>query len=453
MPEPTAADLRVAFRLPPRDAVRFFEAKGYRITWDWREMEGEAHAKAFTVARASRLDILQDIRGAVDTALKEGRTERWFVDTLKPVLQAKGWWGREIEPETGEIPHPGPTGRAPMLGSPHRLRTIYRTNLQSAYMAGRWKAMDAARATHPYLQYVAVLDSRTRPGHRAMHGKVFRADDPIWHTHSPPLGFNCRCRLRPLTARAVEREGLAPSSSEGHLTEVERPMSARDPNGPQTIVTAYKGPGMQRAVAPDPGWNYNVGEAWTKPFTPPPLDTLPRTFPEGVPLPDLPAPAKIEASRLLPEGRAPEEYARAFLAEFGASEQKPLVYRDVAGDPVVIDDALFRDGAGNWKAAKGGRGPYMRLLADAVRVPDEIWLRWEESRDAPGKWLLKRRYIKTFEIDDGAGTDTQYGLAVFEIGKDGWTGSTAMIAKPDRSPAARARYIAQQRDGFLRYRK
>ncbi|WP_279613480.1 PBECR2 nuclease fold domain-containing protein, partial [Burkholderia pyrrocinia] len=99
------------------------------------------------------------------------------------------------------------------------------------------------------------------------------------------------------------------------------------------------------------------------------------------------------------------------------------VFEDATRSPVAISDDLFKAADGTWKADKDGRGAYMGLLARAIRSPDEIWLRWEESRDQPGKWLLKRRYIKSWEIDgqDGA----QYGLSVFEFGQDGWSGSTA----------------------------
>ena len=66
-------------------------------------------------------------------ALDEGKTGRWFEKELTPLLQKKGWWGKKetVDPETGEI-------ERVQLGSPWRLQTIYRTNLQTAYMAGRY---------------------------------------------------------------------------------------------------------------------------------------------------------------------------------------------------------------------------------------------------------------------------------------------------------------------------
>ncbi|WP_237043784.1 phage minor head protein [Pseudomonas aeruginosa] len=59
--------------------------------------------------------------------------------------------------------------------------------MQSAYMAGRYAAAYEARETHPYWMYVAVMDGVTRPSHAALHGKVFRWDDPIWQHITPPM--------------------------------------------------------------------------------------------------------------------------------------------------------------------------------------------------------------------------------------------------------------------------
>lgn len=36
------------------------------------------------------------------------------------------------------------------------------------------------------LQYISILDRRTSPEHRAMHGMILRYDDPIWNTMYPP---------------------------------------------------------------------------------------------------------------------------------------------------------------------------------------------------------------------------------------------------------------------------
>ena len=66
-------DLGFATKLPPRRVIEYFTERGNEITWDWHEMWQADHARAFTVAKAARLDVLSDIRGALDTALNEGQ--------------------------------------------------------------------------------------------------------------------------------------------------------------------------------------------------------------------------------------------------------------------------------------------------------------------------------------------------------------------------------------------
>lgn len=251
-------DLSAVFGRPPEKAIEYFQSKGYAITWDWRELWQEAQAKAFTVAKVMNTEILDDIRGALDESLNNGTTLRDFQKKLTPILQAKGWWGKteHVNTSTGEV-------TTAQLGSPRRLKTIYQTNLQTAYMAGRYKQMMESTDSHPYWQYVAVLDGRTRPAHRAMNGRVFRYDDELWGAMYPPNGFNCRCRVRALTAAAVERDGYTPESSEGRLIDHEIPM--KDGSVAQVKALRIKVDGQDKLFAPDAGWSYNPGRAAFQP--------------------------------------------------------------------------------------------------------------------------------------------------------------------------------------------
>ncbi|PAS97954.1 MAG: phage head morphogenesis protein [Candidatus Dactylopiibacterium carminicum] len=246
------AVLRALFGMEPEAAVKYLESKGLRVTERWQEMRDEAQARAFTVAHVARLDVLQDLRRGVLDAAREGKTLRQFSDELTPLLQSKGWWGKQVVVDS--------EGGAELvqLGSPHRLKTIYQTNLQSAYMAGRMQTAMEAEA-FPYLQYVAIEDGRTRPSHAALNGQVFRKDDPIWHTHTPPNGFNCRCRVRPLTAGQVRREGLTVHESEGEL-ETRTVEAGTDPRTGEVFVAEQTGirtgsNGQGKMMWTDPGFN------------------------------------------------------------------------------------------------------------------------------------------------------------------------------------------------------
>ena len=247
-------DLSAVFGLPPEKAIEYFQGKGYTLTWGWQDMWQEAHAKAFTVAKVMRTDILNDIRGALDEALNNGITLRDFEKKLTPVLQAKGWWGKteHVNTLTGEI-------STAQLGSPRRLKTIYQTNLQTAYMAGRYKGMMENVGSHPYWQYVAVIDRRTRPMHRAMNGSIFRADDAFWDSHYPPNGLNCRCRVSAVSAYEVKRDGLQVQSSEGRMIDQEILM--KDGSTTQVKALRIKVDGRDQLFAPDAGWSYNPGKA------------------------------------------------------------------------------------------------------------------------------------------------------------------------------------------------
>ena len=238
--------------LPP---FNFLKAKGYTISWNWWDTWQEAHAKAFTVAKAARMDILQDIRAEVQKALDDGITFQQFKKELEPRLKAKGWWGKTMVGDG----HGG--AEDVQLGSPYRLKTIYMTNLQTAYNAGRYKAQMENTDNRPYWQYTAVLDARTRPAHRALNGQTFRYDDPFWSTHYPPLGFRCRCRVRALSATDVTAKGITVESAEGRITWEDALVSKR--TGALEPVAVYHDPHTGKAIPTDVGWSYNPGrESW-----------------------------------------------------------------------------------------------------------------------------------------------------------------------------------------------
>jgi len=248
-------DLAYALRLPPEKAIAYLQAKGYAFSWDWYDVWQEAHRKAFTVAKVMRKDLLDDIRKAVETALADGQTFAEFRKGLEPTLKAKGWWGK--------VPLGDGDGGVEVvqLGSPWRLRTIYRTNLQTAYQAGRWQTQVEGKEERPYLQFVAVLDARTRPSHAALNGKVFPIDDPFWDTFYPPLDWGCRCRVRALSVDNVKERGLKIETGAGRIETVERLVSKTTGElRPATRIRVTDAVGQPVTVATGPGWAYNPGK-------------------------------------------------------------------------------------------------------------------------------------------------------------------------------------------------
>lgn len=410
--------------LAPADAVRSFESKGYKLGFAWQDVWHEEHNRAFTVAKAMRYDILEDIRQSVDKAIRDGTTFAQFSKELTPILQEKGWWGRQrvLDPATGE-------SKLAQLGSPRRLKTIFDVNLRTSYAAGRWARIQRVKEERPYLRYVAVQDTRTRPEHADWHGTILPVDDPWWDTHYPPNGWNCRCQPQQLSQRDLDRFGF----------EVDEEPPA---GGNVTWTNPRTGEVVSVPEGIDPGFGYNVGTDYWRALTPGPIERasdLPIIAPPAD-LPAMPAPRSTPASRLLPSGLADREYVSRFLKEFDSSADDAVVFTDKAGESIAISDRLFRDAMGNLKITKRGRERHLLLLADTIKQPDEIWLQWAEY--PKGEKRLLRTYLARFEV---AG-ESDGGFALFRTGKDGWTGITGF--RPDTE-----RYLANQRRGTLIYRR
>jgi len=189
--------------LKPKEAITFFRQKGFKIGFDHRDVWQAEHQAAFTVAKVMKLDILKDIRESVDKALADGIPFQQFADDLEPTLVKKGWWGRADlrDPLTGET-------RDVQLGSPHRLKTIYDTNLRTAHSEGRWERIQDRKDSMPFLQYDANNSADPREIHSGWDGLVLPVDDPWWINHYPVKEYGCKCRVIQRSQRQLDRRDL-----------------------------------------------------------------------------------------------------------------------------------------------------------------------------------------------------------------------------------------------------
>lgn len=410
--------------LPPQEAVAFFRRKGYAYSFSWKDIWTQEHARAFTVAKAMRVDILQDIRQEVDRALAEGTTFEQFRAALTPKLQAKGWWGRQAmtDPNTGER-------IVAQLGSPRRLRIIYDTNLRMARSAGRWEAAQRLKGSRPYLRYTAVMDSRTRPEHRAWHNIVRPVDDDFWRTHYPPNGWNCRCIVQSLNDRDLARLGLKVSPPQSFKT--------------RRYVNQRAGVVADLPEGIDPGFGYNVGNAGLRGVTPSPLSGDPMPIPPDINPPATDAalmPRRRPASWVLPEQTSIPDAIHEFTKHLGGTGGQAL-FVDVIGEMLIADDNLFRNDKGEYKILKRGRLHYVKFLAESIKDPDEIWYYWDFHKERQ-QWRLVRRYIGRYEVPG----ESAPAVSMFELSRDGWRGVTGFRADSNQ-------YLENQRRGRRVYRR
>lgn len=248
---PDSVDLSYAIGLKPAQAIEYFQSKGYTIGFNWHEVEARAHATAFTVAGILRQDILQDVRAGLQDSLDNGLTLEQFRRQMAQKLTQKGWLADKaklVADEDGVLEGKQLT--------PRRLRTIFETNMQSSYGAGRYAQQMENAADRPYWTRVAVMDLRTRPAHAALNGLTARYDDPIWQFAYPPDGWGCRCRVRARSQSDIDNKSISVWSSEGHLETVQQAWGPQDTREVQAF--RYNG----QLYTPDAGFGNNPGQGW-----------------------------------------------------------------------------------------------------------------------------------------------------------------------------------------------
>jgi SPP1 gp7 family putative phage head morphogenesis protein len=167
-------------------------ARRVMLPGDFDRLAAEAKRNAFTVARATTLDAVERVREAVRRDLEEGGTRAEF--------------GGRVEAALG-------SGAL----ADHELDALYRTQTARAAAAGQRAVLDdvLVRDEFVYLLWSATHDGRVDPDHLAMEKAglngtaVYRADDPIFNTHFPPIRWNCRCQVFPLSVADAAEYGCA----------------------------------------------------------------------------------------------------------------------------------------------------------------------------------------------------------------------------------------------------
>lgn len=428
-------------RLPFKQAIDFFRQKTQLPTSGWTDIWEQQHSHAFVVAGATQDALLEDFHNAIRQAQEQGTGYAAFRQQFEAIAAKHGWAYK---------------------GTPGwRSKVIYDTNITQAYNAGRWEQMWALKHLRPYVLYTHTSIEHPRLQHQAWNGLILPIEDPWWDTHKPSNGWGCKCRINSLSRvesrRMWEKAGKT-GPDEAPPIEWEERVVGKNGSNPRTVRTP-------KGI--DPGFAYNPGKAWLEPHTVPPLtgyDAVMKergtSWPTGFNSPPLSPATKVSGDvATVPAGTTPEQAAAKFLKVFGATLDTGAVFTDATGMPVAITKALFHDGTGEFKwlakPEKVDRLMYVNLLAMTLQEPDEVWWNWEEDRqwsnanpDAPKRWRLKRRYLRSFEVD-GTG---EYGISAFEWGRTGWTGSTAFMAEPS-SAKARLKYFDKQRIGRLVFKK
>lgn len=173
----------------PKEGIDFLDKLYFKAAYDWfkkklpmsekeySQLETQAKQRAFYVSGIMKADILNSVFDCLSKAAANKMTLKDFAKAV----------GKRLDDEWGES-----------VSNPDwRIETIYRTNVQTAFQAGRHSqhSRPITKKLRPYWKFYAKADNRITECCAALNGKILPADSPFWNTHYPPLHYNCRSKV------------------------------------------------------------------------------------------------------------------------------------------------------------------------------------------------------------------------------------------------------------------
>ena len=395
--------------LPFREQIEHFRQKVNMPAADWVTLFEGQHARAFTIAGATKEALLLDFRAAVDKVIAEGVTLETFRKDFDRLVERHGW------------EYNG--------GRNWRSRVTYDTNLTGSYQAGRYQQLMQVRQTRPWWRYRHDNSvEHPRLQHVAWDGMILHWSDPFWRLYYPPSGWGCHCWIEALSDRDLQKLGRTGPDQAPAIEYETRTVGSRGPN-PRTVRTP-------KGI--DPGFGYSVGEAaYGKPLADDVMaawrdqgaqaweSLTPKTYvefgrPELVPL-DAPR------AQLAPPARDAAELLARVRQAIGGDER---VF-NVKGAPVSIVASTLAEHIEDL-----GRATYLPLLQETLDDPFEVWTAFEQHKGT-GYVALRVRVVKAFDIGGGR------SVLVVANARQGRLEAWTMIPTSDFA------YVQRQRRGEL----
>ena len=166
-----------AANLPFEEAADFFKSKVTLPKSEWKELEQKLRFRAFTVARLAECDFIEEARLRILHAIEAGETLPEILADIKEIVKKdgstfdSGYW-----------------------------ETVFRTNIQSSYNAGR--LMQYRHNMPPAWELLVIQDERTSDICKGVvtlagNGRALKSEHPFWKEYGfPPYHFNCRTTFR-----------------------------------------------------------------------------------------------------------------------------------------------------------------------------------------------------------------------------------------------------------------
>lgn len=227
-----AKDAPYAFLdLPWKEALQAFVERIPTRTNELQRLLKE-YAKRSDAARRLALEQIQQfVKDRLAKAIADGGTYSQFAQDLQDGSQSLGITAND----------------------PAYLRMVFRTNILSAYGAGKFRAATDPDVIEemPYVQYRTVGDARVRPEHAILDRTIYHAASAEWHRIAPPNSFNCRCSLVSLSRDDVKGKTILGQVPQGYVATPEFDAP------PVALIKAKATRGVDAPADPievKPGW-------------------------------------------------------------------------------------------------------------------------------------------------------------------------------------------------------
>ena len=178
--------------IPPikfEEAVKFLEQKMPITKDEWKLLEPKARFRAFTVAKLGSATLIDTVKQQLLGVLEDGKGYSEFWNRIN----------QTVENDVSKI-------------KPGYWETVFRTNTQSAYVAGKLQQFENSGVAA--YQLMVIEDVRTSRICRNLlnknsgYGIILPVKHPFWQKYGfPPYHFNCRSSIRGVWPSQVGKIG------------------------------------------------------------------------------------------------------------------------------------------------------------------------------------------------------------------------------------------------------
>ncbi len=190
-----AADETEIPAVPFNEAMQFLKSKVPMSKAEWLELEPKLRFRAFTVAQLGSAEVVNKAKQILVDAFKKDTEDQKFAKTYSETWE-------ELKKKVD----------VNALGiKPGYWENVFRTNTQSAYIAGKLQQYENTKVAA--YQLMVIEDGRTSKICRHLltasgYGMIISVDHPFWKKYGfPPYHFQCRTSIRAIWPSQVGKLG------------------------------------------------------------------------------------------------------------------------------------------------------------------------------------------------------------------------------------------------------